>query len=497
MSTNCPEAGPFLRPLQREWHNRELSAPTVAGSPHPGLLTTSNKSRYSTNSGGSTGDRRQGRQHLALTRSVRNRSTGIPNGPRFRRLDPRRRSLCLRTLAGKRQGGSKRASLAGPAPWCKLPPSLLDFRPAGPMSEKGTEMNAPVLKRLQSITAAVALGDPPRAILRRALQEIRRLADGTAVWLWVADEQLAIISPESAADDSDASIDEGVHLVCRGEMADQICDSEGGQEPMLRNGERLLIIPLTRGGIAVEDPRCGLLEDSTLILAIRLCADLASGVSRTALELDEARRRTVALEDTRVRLRQQNTMLRDLAVVDELTGLHNRRFFDRQLSDETERFHRHGKSLSLALLNVDHFGAVNDQHGHAVGDSVLQNLAKVVESSIRRVDLLARYGGEEFAILMPETDVAGSRIVGERVRKIVESTALRSGSTELQLTVSVGIASIDLGWSGDNEGILRLADRALYQAKHQGRNCVVSCYAPEKFEDDDTQPLPPDREAKR
>ena len=357
-----------------------------------------------------------------------------------------------------------------------------------------------LLRRLQRITAAVASGDPPRPILKRALGELKRIAEGTGISLWVTAEQLALLVPEGAPEAEAASIDEGVTLVSGGEMADQIRDWEGASEPVLRNEERLLILPLPQGGIAVEDPRRGLLEDESLMLAIRICADLASGVSATTLELNEAHQRTVALEDTRRRLRQQNTLLRDLAVVDELTGLYNRRFFDRRLKYETERFHRYGKSLSLALLDVDHFKAVNDRYGHPMGDTVLRKFATITQSSIRRVDLLARYGGEEFAILMPETDSKGSRIVGERVRTIVGSAALQSGDTTIQLTISVGIASIGPGWSGDAEGIIRLADQALYKAKHQGRNCVVSCYAPEGFPDrsdnDDTQPLPPKREAK-
>lgn len=165
----------------------------------------------------------------------------------------------------------------------------------------------------------------------------------------------------------------------------------------------------------------------------------------------------------------------DLAQMDGLTGLHNRRSFDERLGGELERSARYGHGFALLMFDVDHFKRVNDSHGHQAGDAVLQFLADLLLRQARsRVDLAARFGGEEFVVLLPETGADGALLVAERIRTELESAAIAiPAGTTIGVTASIGICCYPD--SGDSVAkLVENADRALYAAKQQGRNrCVV------------------------
>lgn len=165
---------------------------------------------------------------------------------------------------------------------------------------------------------------------------------------------------------------------------------------------------------------------------------------------------------------------RRLADTDELTGLCNHRYFYQLLHGEIRRAVRYARPLSLIMLDIDHFKAFNDRHGHLAGDDVLRELAQVLRKNSREVDSVARYGGEEFAVILPETDLSHAAIQAERIRSAVEGTIQVEGK-EHPLTVSIGVASL-VGEDERAEDLVRLADRALYRAKAAGRNrvCVAS-----------------------
>jgi len=162
--------------------------------------------------------------------------------------------------------------------------------------------------------------------------------------------------------------------------------------------------------------------------------------------------------------------LAELALRDVLTSAFNRRFFDRRLGEELERTRRYGHSLGLVMIDIDHFKAVNDGFGHQFGDEALKNLAAVCGQAIRASDVLARYGGEEFCLLLPETDLAETAALAERVRAAVERSPVRAFGRVADLTISAGAAASREG-DGPDE-LLRRADEALYAAKAGGRNRV-------------------------
>jgi diguanylate cyclase (GGDEF)-like protein len=156
------------------------------------------------------------------------------------------------------------------------------------------------------------------------------------------------------------------------------------------------------------------------------------------------------------------------ASTDPLTGIANRRTFHERLSAEIARAHRYGRPLSLVLIDLDHFKAINDQHGHPAGDRVLVLFAQLLSAYSREGELVARIGGEEFAWLMPETDQHGAYAAAERVRTASESTPLGDVGT---VTLSAGVGSSEN--TGDADALVRDTDRALYWAKHGGRNMTV------------------------
>lgn len=163
-----------------------------------------------------------------------------------------------------------------------------------------------------------------------------------------------------------------------------------------------------------------------------------------------------------------------LSVTDGLTGLANRRRFDEIIQREWRRTQRTGVSLALLFIDVDRFKALNDRYGHARGDEVLRVIARVIDESLRRPgDIAARYGGEEFAVILPDTDEEGAVAIAEAIRVGIEQETGRSGSRVPHATVSIGVKAIGPKANLSVAGLLECADKALYQAKTQGRNRVV------------------------
>ena len=160
--------------------------------------------------------------------------------------------------------------------------------------------------------------------------------------------------------------------------------------------------------------------------------------------------------------------LLDQAIVDPLTGVFNRRHMERSLSDAIERLRRNSTPTSLLLMDVDGFKSINDQFGHAKGDSVLKEIVSLIAKRSRKLDLLFRIGGEEFMLLLPDTKEAAAAVVAEQLRaSIAESRPL----DDRQLTVSIGVSELQPGESPDSW--MKHADDALYAAKKAGRNRVV------------------------
>jgi diguanylate cyclase (GGDEF)-like protein len=163
--------------------------------------------------------------------------------------------------------------------------------------------------------------------------------------------------------------------------------------------------------------------------------------------------------------------LSDLAYRDPLTGLYNRRSFDKKLTEEWKRRRRYKRQLSLIMIDIDHFKKVNDTHGHQKGDSVLKTVAAIINDNIRSSDFPCRYGGEEIAVILPESSLENAAVTAEKLRALVETQVKEiEGFT---VTVSLGVSTYIESMTKP-EAIIEAADRCLYIAKNSGRNKVVT-----------------------
>lgn len=169
-------------------------------------------------------------------------------------------------------------------------------------------------------------------------------------------------------------------------------------------------------------------------------------------------------------LRQSKERLQQMALTDALTGLGNRATFDLSLKQATARSKRSGAELSLLMIDLDHFKQFNDNYGHQVGDEVLREVAKALDHSSRDTDICCRYGGEEFAIILPDASIDQAQIVANRIHKQVGRASAKLAPNRQPITVSIGISSLNLQGAHRPADLIEEADRALYQAKKNGRN---------------------------
>ncbi len=162
-----------------------------------------------------------------------------------------------------------------------------------------------------------------------------------------------------------------------------------------------------------------------------------------------------------------------LAETDGLTQLYNHRHFQQELDRAIISSKRYGNPLSLAIIDIDHFKRFNDSHGHQAGDHVIKEVARYIRMAVReQIDIAARYGGEEFTVIMPNTDLDGARVASERIRQSIAAATVRLGKESYKVTVSVGVAQYSPEQS--KSAFIDMADMALYKAKRQGRNQVMT-----------------------
>jgi diguanylate cyclase (GGDEF)-like protein len=201
----------------------------------------------------------------------------------------------------------------------------------------------------------------------------------------------------------------------------------------------------------------------------RILFDASQTVRSGQLDIVRTLANSLGLMITNLRLYQR---VQQQTIVDELTGVFNRRFLDNKIKDEVRRAKRYKRPLSVLMLDLDKFKHINDTLGHAQGDETLRELAKILKGQTREIDIVCRYGGDEFTMLLPETDAAAAQRKAERLRKKIAAHAfanLADAGRPLQFSMSIGGAS--LTEETDSEGeLLKRADDALYKSKRDGRN---------------------------
>ena len=206
-------------------------------------------------------------------------------------------------------------------------------------------------------------------------------------------------------------------------------------------------------------------------LTQRILMDQLNQTIQQELAMHEALRiKSMELEAT-------NRKLNELAIHDGLTGAFRRGYIEGELRRIVKGAQRKPSEFSVMLLDIDFFKRVNDQHGHSVGDDVLRSLAKLVQTTLRENDLFGRWGGEEFIALMPDTGMAAAVDAAERVRKAMHTLQFAGTRGPFGVTVSIGVAQLETNETADS--LTHRVDKALYAAKHAGRDLVLS-YAPQQ-----------------
>ena len=325
-----------------------------------------------------------------------------------------------------------------------------------PESARGKKLDA-----LFEINRVIALTEESGECFEKLLAQVRKLIPAEGATLFLADGKTGRLKPAATA---------GTHI----ELIERI-DFEGGdgfsgwvarqQKPVLFSSlkrsqpthggviKSFLSVPLvvgrqTIGVLNLGDSQEGAFTKEDLRLLI-LVASQASGAIQKTLMLEE---------------------IKELAITDDLTGLYNRRHFMLRMNDEVARANRFVQEFSVIFLDVDEFKRYNDAFGHETGDRALKELGGVLKNLARTTDILARYGGEEFVLLLPTTGREEALIAAERIRIGIEEHVF---PRRKRLTVSVGVATFPED-AAEPADLLNRADRALYQAKREGRNRIVA-----------------------
>jgi diguanylate cyclase (GGDEF)-like protein len=229
-----------------------------------------------------------------------------------------------------------------------------------------------------------------------------------------------------------------------------------------------------------RDPRFKVLADSQSRITSLLCVPLLyrerpigvmTATSARHAAFDAQDEEVLVFVAKTIAIDVENVRLRKLSVTDPLTGAFNREYLQQQLPVAIETACKREHTLSVAMIDVDHFKHVNDGYGHGVGDKVLAEVARRLRSAIRDDDTLVRYGGEEFLAMLPKADIATARDIAERMRAKLQRRPIRVAEHEIEVRISVGVAELQRAQETASE-LIRRADVALYAAKQAGRNRV-------------------------
>ncbi len=259
---------------------------------------------------------------------------------------------------------------------------------------------------------------------------------------------------------------------------------EGVSGKVVTGGQPVLINDISKEKNFFYFPKSGINRGSYLGVPLKNSDEAIIGVLNAhkpepnGFSGSDVRLFTAVAENVAIAISNALTLeqTRELVRRDELTGLYNRRYFFERFEREVCRSNRYNRVLSLLMIDIDHFKNYNDTYGHLRGDRLLKRLSRILEGSLRKIDVVARYGGEEFLVLLPETTKEQAVMVGEKLRRAVENCDFNDDDSNLEpqhITITVGVASVP---DDANEPIvaLDLADKALYFGKAQGRNQVCS-----------------------
>lgn len=321
---------------------------------------------------------------------------------------------------------------------------------------------ADVLRRLSEI---INSGQSLNSVLSDVSSLIRRYlsADSTSILLLDADHENLLFRGASGLDQWEKE-----HIFF--ELGEGVAGTvaETGESLLIRDTDTEERFKEFSGqNSALKSMICVPLKTEDQLLGV-LCADRTDDREPFS-DSDLQKLETVAAQ---VSLAIENHRLSEMTIRDELTGLYNRRYFERRFSEEIARAARHDLDLSLAMLDIDDFKEINDQYGHPAGDLILREMGDLIQETVRTSDIACRYGGEEIAVIFVETNVSEGIKVVRRLLSRVRNKKFHVGSRTLEVTFSAGIS--DLADRGESEiDVLQKADQNLYKAKQTGKDKCV------------------------
>lgn len=296
------------------------------------------------------------------------------------------------------------------------------------------------------------------------------------------------VTSHHAAEGTSAAGTLGIIVRCAGEVAALFC----GELPAgdLDRVRRRCVAETGMGEQALEELFAGLeerLTETASLFAVKvgetidydsLQAEAASRLAELTIQAEveriESSRLMEEAQGEAQRLSDERAAILEVAATDSLTGLANRATFDARLGEELARAEAMRQPLGLVMLDLDHFKAVNDTHGHQAGDAVLAHVGRLLKERLRASDILVRYGGEEFLLVLPDSGPESSAAIAETLRRTFEATTVRTGKQDLQIRASFGVACVGPGQNVTVDEIIARADEALYAAKGLGRNRVTT-----------------------
>lgn len=294
--------------------------------------------------------------------------------------------------------------------------------------------------------------------------ELQTMFDAMPDGVILADRNLRIIQSNPRAHDLLPGLDAAEGRIDPERMKQVGCPHYGIQKALKQGGicEHQCRISLPNGDYRYLHSICAPIPDEGGEgYVVEVIRDITDRV-RTEQELEE---KTAELQAA-------NRLLSKVAVTDSLTQVYNRRHFDELLFKEIKRFKRRKYAyLSLMMLDIDNFKRLNDAYGHLTGDIVLRDVAKMLREGVRETDTIARYGGEEFIIVLPDTHLDGAEYKAEKIRNNIEKKEFPGQKGPVHITISIGVAAYR---TGEPQDLIRAADEALYRAKHEGRNKVIT-----------------------
>jgi diguanylate cyclase (GGDEF)-like protein len=231
----------------------------------------------------------------------------------------------------------------------------------------------------------------------------------------------------------------------------------------------------------LEDHKTNITDVSTLSTLKEIQETLAGEINNILDSNSKLNKNLKSAQYQIVEQQEDLTLLRKQVITDELTGLYNRRGFDNVIAKEFRRAKRYNRNLSMIIGDIDHFKKINDNHGHLMGDKILQVYSSILKKNLRESDICARIGGEEFAVILPEQDEESAINIAEKIRQLIMNSKFVIENVRINFTSSFGVASAKK--SSTIKDLFKIADKALYQAKKMGRNMVFSSTQLENLKD--------------